>query len=75
VRPRAQVSVIASCGTCSARASCFTWSTSSRSIRTPIQVRDARAIVKELAKYDEALFEKPRWLALNKLDLVPGRGA
>ena len=34
-------------------------------------VRDARAIVKELAKYDQALFDKPRWLVLNKLDLVP----
>jgi GTPase len=34
-------------------------------------VRDARAIVKELKKYDEALYEKPRWLVLNKLDLVP----
>ncbi|MET0204171.1 MAG: Obg family GTPase CgtA [Casimicrobiaceae bacterium] len=34
-------------------------------------VRDARAIVKELAKYDQALFDKPRWLVLNKIDLVP----
>ncbi len=34
-------------------------------------VHDARAIVKELKRYDEALFEKPRWLVLNKLDLVP----
>ncbi|HET9046145.1 MAG TPA: GTPase ObgE, partial [Casimicrobiaceae bacterium] len=34
-------------------------------------VRDARAIVKELKKYDEALYDKPRWLVLNKLDLVP----
>lgn len=34
-------------------------------------VRDARAIVKELAKYDAALHAKPRWLVLNKLDLVP----
>ncbi|MCC6193610.1 MAG: GTPase ObgE [Burkholderiales bacterium] len=34
-------------------------------------VRDARAIVKELQRYDEALYEKPRWLVLNKLDLVP----
>jgi GTP-binding protein len=32
---------------------------------------DARAIVKELGKYDPALAEKPRWLVLNKLDLVP----
>ena len=34
-------------------------------------VRDARAIVGELAKYDPALHAKPRWLVLNKLDLLP----
>jgi len=34
-------------------------------------VAEAKAIVKELKKYDEALFEKPRWLVLNKLDMVP----
>ena len=34
-------------------------------------VHDARAIVKELKLYDEALYDKPRWLVLNKLDLVP----
>ena len=34
-------------------------------------VKDAKAIVKELQHYDPALFEKPRWLVLNKLDLVP----
>jgi GTP-binding protein len=34
-------------------------------------VRDARAIVAELKRYDAALFEKPRWLVLNKIDLVP----
>jgi GTPase len=34
-------------------------------------VRDARAIVKELANYDESLHAKPRWLVLNKLDLLP----
>ena len=34
-------------------------------------VRNARAIVKELKRYDQALFDKPRWLVLNKLDLVP----
>ncbi|MPN06014.1 GTPase Obg [bioreactor metagenome] len=33
--------------------------------------RDARAIVEELRKYDEGLYNKPRWLALNKLDLIP----
>jgi GTP-binding protein len=34
-------------------------------------VRDARAIVEELRKYDEALYRKPRWLVLNKIDMVP----
>lgn len=34
-------------------------------------VAQAKAIVKELRKYDEALYEKPRWLVLNKLDMVP----
>jgi GTP-binding protein len=34
-------------------------------------VREARAIVEELRKYDEALYRKPRWLVLNKLDLIP----
>jgi GTP-binding protein len=34
-------------------------------------VRDARAIVNELKRYDPALHAKPRWLVLNKLDLVP----
>ncbi|WP_324780662.1 Obg family GTPase CgtA [Thiobacillus sedimenti] len=33
-------------------------------------VREARAIVEELKKYDQALYEKPRWLVLNKLDMV-----
>ena len=34
-------------------------------------VAEARAIVKELKRYDESLYEKPRWLVLNKLDLIP----
>ncbi len=34
-------------------------------------VKQAKAIVKELRIYDEALYEKPRWLVLNKLDMVP----
>jgi len=33
-------------------------------------VAEARAIVKELKKYDEELFRKPRWLVLNKADLL-----
>src|SRR5205814_1630581 len=34
-------------------------------------VHDARAIVRELKKFDPALHDKPRWLVLNKLDLIP----
>jgi GTPase len=34
-------------------------------------VKQAKAIVGELKKYDEALYSKPRWLVLNKLDMVP----
>jgi GTP-binding protein len=33
-------------------------------------VRDARVIAAELRKYDEALYRKPRWLVLNKIDLI-----
>lgn len=31
---------------------------------------DAHAIVEELRKYDEGLHQKPRWLVLNKIDLI-----
>lgn len=34
-------------------------------------VAQAKAIVSELKKYDLALYDKPRWLVLNKLDMVP----
>ncbi len=34
-------------------------------------VAQAKAIVKELKKYDPELHAKPRWLVLNKLDMVP----
>jgi GTPase len=34
-------------------------------------VAQARAIVAELKKYDPALADKPRWLVLNKIDMVP----
>jgi GTP-binding protein len=33
-------------------------------------VREAKALVKELKKYDESLYRKPRWLVLNKADLL-----
>jgi GTP-binding protein len=35
-------------------------------------VADARTIVGELKKFDQALAKKPRWLVINKRDLMPG---
>jgi GTP-binding protein len=34
-------------------------------------VKDARAIVGELKAFSKDLLEKPRWLVLNKIDLMP----
>ncbi len=34
-------------------------------------VADAKAIVGELKKYDPELAAKPRWLVINKMDLLP----
>src|SRR5690349_16747460 len=34
-------------------------------------LREANAIVEELRKFDEALYRKPRWLVLNKADMLP----
>ena len=34
-------------------------------------VEQAKAIVSELKKYDADLYNKPRWVVLNKLDMVP----
>jgi len=34
-------------------------------------VAQARAIVGELKKYDPALHAKPRWVVLNKVDMIP----
>jgi GTP-binding protein len=34
-------------------------------------VREAVAIVEELRKYDDELWAKPRWLVLNKIDMIP----
>lgn len=34
-------------------------------------VRNIRAITAELRKYDDQLYRKPRWLVLNKIDLIP----
>jgi GTP-binding protein len=36
-------------------------------------VHDARAILNELKKFDPALYRKPRWLLLNKVDLLEDR--
>ena len=36
-------------------------------------VHEARAILNELKKYDPTLYEKPRWLLLNKVDLLENR--
>jgi GTPase len=38
-------------------------------------VRDARAIVRELKKFGTELAAKPRWLVLNKRDLLPAAQA
>ncbi|AOW12307.1 GTPase ObgE [Hydrogenophaga crassostreae] len=34
-------------------------------------VAQAKAIAAELKKFDQKLYDKPRWLVLNKLDMVP----
>jgi GTP-binding protein len=34
-------------------------------------VAQAKAILKELRLYDESLYRKPRWLVLNKIDVIP----
>lgn len=34
-------------------------------------VMQVRAIAAELKKFDQALYEKPRWLVLNKVDMLP----
>ena len=33
-------------------------------------VRQAKSVLAELRKYDESLYRKPRWLVLNKIDMV-----
>ena len=32
-------------------------------------IDDAQTIISELKKYEETLFNKPRWIVLNKIDL------
>jgi len=34
-------------------------------------VHSARALIEELHKFDQSLYEKPRWLVFNKVDLLP----
>ncbi len=34
-------------------------------------VKEARALVAELKKYDSKLHAKPRWIVFNKIDLIP----
>lgn len=34
-------------------------------------VTQAKGLLNELKKYDEKLYRKPRWLVLNKMDMVP----
>ncbi len=34
-------------------------------------VYTAQALIAELRKFDEALYSKPRWLVLNKVDMLP----
>ena len=34
-------------------------------------VANARTIVEELRRFDEDLYRKPRWIVLNKIDLIP----
>lgn len=36
-------------------------------------VKDAKAIAMELKKYDDTLYRKPRWLIVNKIDLVESK--
>jgi len=34
-------------------------------------VQEAKVLVAELRKFDETLYQKPRWLVLNKVDMLP----
>jgi GTP-binding protein len=38
-------------------------------------VKDARSIIAELKKFDKSLATKPRWLVINKRDLLPDEEA
>ena len=71
VRPKVPVSVIFSCATSRARRCCCMSLTRRRSTKRPIRSRRRKALAEELEKYDPALAAKPRWIVLNKMDLVP----
>lgn len=34
-------------------------------------IADAAGLIEELRRYDEALYRKPRWIVLNKIDILP----
>ncbi len=78
-RPKAPAWATCSCGTWRERACCCTWSDVSspdpEADPIPQAVANARAIVEELRRYDADLAAKPRWLVLNKLDMVPAEDA
>lgn len=38
-------------------------------------LESAKVIINELKEYDPALLEKPRWLVLNKIDMLPDEAA
>jgi GTPase len=38
-------------------------------------VESAKVIINELAEYDPELLQKPRWLVLNKMDMLPDEAA
>ena len=52
-------------------ACCCTWWTSPRSIRMPTRCGMRARSSRELKKFSKELAAKPRWLVLNKRDLLP----
>jgi GTP-binding protein len=68
--PTAPGSASVSSSICSERACCCTVDIAPTDPSAD-PVRDANAIVGELGKFSEDLLAKPRWLVLNKSDLLP----
>jgi GTP-binding protein len=64
-------SATCSCATYSAPASPLHPSTSAPFDSDVDPVKQVRGIVKELEKCDPELAAKPRWIVLNKLDMIP----